>query len=55
MSSKTETLHHPTLPSTVEVDESAVSDWTDAGWRKSEPVAVKRAVEAAESETDSPK
>ena len=38
--SKTETLHHPTLPSTVEVDASVVSDWIDAGWRKSEPKAV---------------
>lgn len=34
------TLYHPTLPSTVEVDDKSVGDWTDAGWRKSEPKAV---------------
>lgn len=41
----TETLHHPTLPSTVEVDEKSVPEWTEQGWRKSEPKAVAEKVD----------
>lgn len=41
MTSKAETLHHPTLPSTVDVDDSALADWVAAGWLKSEPKVVR--------------
>lgn len=35
------TLHHPTLPSTVEVDEKSVAEWVEQGWLKSEPKVVR--------------
>lgn len=36
------TLHHPSLPSTVEVDgDKALADWVAAGWLKSEPKVVR--------------
>lgn len=38
------TLHHPTLPSVVEIeDDKALADWVAAGWLKSEPKAVREA------------
>lgn len=44
------TVHHPTLVDvTREVDKADADQWTDAGWRKSEPKAVKEAREAAEA------
>lgn len=33
------TLYHPTLPTTVDVPDSQVSDWLEQGWLEPEPAA----------------
>lgn len=42
------TLHHPILPSTVEVDEGSVPEWTNQGWLKSTPKAVREKADDSE-------
>lgn len=43
------TLHHPTLPSTVEVDDQSVAEWTKAGWLKGEPKVVRKKDDEADT------